>query len=160
VPKIPTYGTDLIDQAPLPGVRQTGGASADMFYSNNLGALAKGLGNASDALFKMQEREDADMIFRAETALKDDYLKYERSVRDRIEQELDWLQEAIEQAVKSGNDGNAADEDDDTGQDEAEEADIESLVSTLTEAGADVPDVLLEERDRLRQRRSSRRGNH
>jgi len=49
--------------------------------------LGEGMLRAGDGLGAvanvMQDRENADMIFRAETALKEDYLNFEREIKDR-----------------------------------------------------------------------------
>lgn len=78
---VPTYGkTRELPSAPnqLPSVRQTAAPSADQLGGNArvpTDYIGKGMKSAGNDLFevgmKMQEREDADMIFRAETVLKD-----------------------------------------------------------------------------------------
>jgi hypothetical protein len=86
---IPTYQTAQVDQRALPGARQSSVVSPSMLSASadQEMALAKGVTNAGtglgNAAYKLQERENADLIFRAETGLKDDYLKYEQQVRQR-----------------------------------------------------------------------------
>lgn len=87
--RVPTYDTPQVEQRALPGARESSiaspsllGASADQQIEMGQGLMRAGTGVANAAAV-MQERENADMIFRAETALKDDYLKYEQGLRER-----------------------------------------------------------------------------
>jgi hypothetical protein len=69
--RIPVYGTDTIDQAALPGVRQTGGATAEMFLNDGgIGALGKGLsalGAAGmDVLTRQKKTEDEAIMKQAD----------------------------------------------------------------------------------------------
>jgi hypothetical protein len=89
VARVPEYEATQVEQRALPGARQSSiaspslfGAAADQRMEVGKGLLNAGTGIANAAAV-IQERENADMIFRAETALKDDYLKYEQSVRER-----------------------------------------------------------------------------
>lgn len=89
MPRIPTYDTPQAETRALPGVRQSSVASPALFSgsADQQVAIGRGLMSAGsqvdDIAVRMQDRENADMLFRAETALKDDYLKYETSVRQR-----------------------------------------------------------------------------
>lgn len=87
--RVPTYDQPQVAPRALPGVRESSVASPALFgvvgqqqtdLAKNLGAAGSILAAASQ---KMQDREDADMVFRAETAAKDDYLKYAETVRER-----------------------------------------------------------------------------
>lgn len=89
MPSVPTYDTPQVDTAPLPGVRQSSVASPSLLgagaaqqadLGKNLMQAGTGIGNVA---YKLQERENADMLFRSETSLKDDYLKFEQDVRQR-----------------------------------------------------------------------------
>lgn len=87
--KIPTYDTPQVEDRALPGVRQSSVASPSLFGAraeqiSQLGQSITSAGKtATDIATDMQERENADMIFRAETALKDDYLKFEQQAHSR-----------------------------------------------------------------------------
>lgn len=89
MPRIPTYDTPQVDARALPGARQSSIASPSLFgaAAEQQVTLGKGLLNAggqlSEVANRMQDRENADMLFRAETALKDEYLKFESDVRQR-----------------------------------------------------------------------------
>ncbi|SDH22795.1 hypothetical protein [Propionivibrio dicarboxylicus] len=87
--KIPTYDTPQVEARALPGVRESSVASPALFGASaeqqvQAGKSALGAGNTIMAAAGiMQDRENADLIFRAETTLKDDYLNFEASVRER-----------------------------------------------------------------------------
>lgn len=89
MPRVPTYDTPQQQTRPLPAFQQRSAASPALFsagaeQTTEIGRSLMAAGTvASDIAVKMQERENADMIFRAETALKDDWLKFEQSVRER-----------------------------------------------------------------------------
>lgn len=89
MPKIPVYESPQVEERALPGTRQSSVASPSLFGAKaeqnmqNSKALMNAGTMLSDMAVKIQERENADLIFRAETQLKDDYLNYERSVRQR-----------------------------------------------------------------------------
>lgn len=89
MPRVPTYDTPQTELRALPGVRQSSVATPGFLAAGAEQGMrrAQGLLNAgtalSNAAVQMQERENADMLFRAETALKDDYLAYEASLRER-----------------------------------------------------------------------------
>lgn len=87
--KIPTYGTPQIESAPLPGVRQRSSASPALFGAAaeeqvRAGQRLLDAGTAlNEAAIRLQERENADQLFAAETALKDEYLTFEEGLRQR-----------------------------------------------------------------------------
>lgn len=89
MPRVPVYDTAQVESRPLPGVRESSVASPSLFgaaaeQQGKLGEGALRAGNSIGAVASvMQDRENADMLFRAETALKDDYLKFEQSVKER-----------------------------------------------------------------------------
>lgn len=89
MPSVPTYDSPQVETAPLPGVRQSSvaspgllgaGAAQQADLGKNLMQAGTGIGNVA---YKLQERENADMLFRSETSLKDEYLKFEQDVRQR-----------------------------------------------------------------------------
>lgn len=57
MPRIPTYGPDLIDDQALPGVRQSSVASAETFFDKGLATLGAGLGKASADFMDIAIRE-------------------------------------------------------------------------------------------------------
>lgn len=74
--RVPVYGTDLIDPTPLPGVRQSTVASADMFNTGKGDeALGRGLmqfgGKLADIATDQQMVINSEAITRAEVAHKD-----------------------------------------------------------------------------------------
>lgn len=78
---------ETVAQKPLPGFRQESVASPalmsgafDSTARLSQGAMDAGTG-ASAVAFKMQEREDVDAIYRAETKLKEDYLTFDTDVK-------------------------------------------------------------------------------
>ncbi len=89
MPKIPTYDSPQVEERALPGARQSSVASPSLFGAQaeqnmqNSKALMNAGTMLSDVAVKMQERENADMLFRAETTLKDAYLKHEQNIRQR-----------------------------------------------------------------------------
>lgn len=89
MPQVPTYGQQQVEERALPGVRQSSIASPSLLSGNaaqtqQLGqSVMQAGGMANEIAIKMQERENADMIFRAETSLKDNYLKFEQQTRNR-----------------------------------------------------------------------------
>lgn len=96
MPKVPTYDTPQVEARALPGVRQSSvaspslfGASAEQEIATGKSLLAAGTGIAAAAEM-VQERENADMLFRAETALKDDYLTFEDDVRNNRHGQGAW----------------------------------------------------------------------
>jgi hypothetical protein len=114
MPRVETYNTPQVEQRALPGARQSSvaspalfGAAAEQQEQMGKSMLVAGTGVANAANV-MQERENADMIFRAETTLKDDYLKYDRSARGRRGQQAwgvtaeteEWFGEQEKQHTK------------------------------------------------------------
>lgn len=96
MPRIPTYDTRQVESSALPGVRQSSVASPALFSAAAEQQIASGKSmlNAGTQLAgiagKMQDRENADLLFRAETALKDDYLSFEGEVRNNRKGQAAW----------------------------------------------------------------------
>ena len=87
--RVPTYDNAQVAPNALPGARESSIASPALFgaeavQQQELGAAGTkaglGLGKAAEY---MQDRENADMLFRAETTLKDDYVKFEQGIKER-----------------------------------------------------------------------------
>jgi hypothetical protein len=57
MPRIPTYGPDLIDDQALPGVRQSSVAGPEMFFDKGVAAVATGLGKLGEGLMDVAIRE-------------------------------------------------------------------------------------------------------
>ena len=56
--KIPVYQPGVIDEAPVPAVRQTSNATPDAFFNDGgAGMIGKGLQQAGNALFEIQAKE-------------------------------------------------------------------------------------------------------
>ena len=96
MPRIPTYDAPQVETRALPGVRQSSvaspslfGAGAEQEIATGRGLMQAGTGVAAAANL-MQDRENADMLFRAETALKDDYLTFEDDVRNNRRGQGAW----------------------------------------------------------------------
>lgn len=121
MPKVPTYDAPQEQLHPLGAPRQDSVASPDLLgaQARNTEALGKGMLAAGTGLsaiaYKMQEREDADSVFRAETALKDEYIKYEQDVRKtrqgRFAKDLTtdtekWWDERLQEHTKGLGNGN------------------------------------------------------
>lgn len=89
MPTVPRLDAPTVAPTGLPGFRQSSVASPSLFSAgaDQQVAAGKGLMQAGAALndmeVKLQERENADMLFRAESTLKDDYLKHEAAIRQR-----------------------------------------------------------------------------
>lgn len=89
MPSVPTYDGLQVAQQGLPSVRRESIASPDMFgaVGERMQKQGNALQNAGSDLAvvagRMQDRENADMLFRAETAIKNDYLNFETQVRER-----------------------------------------------------------------------------
>lgn len=90
--KVPTYDTFEVTPKALPGVSQATAstvASPGLFDAGakQISDAGKGLlkagGDLNDVAVNMQDRENADMVFRAETAAKNNYLEFLNSVRQR-----------------------------------------------------------------------------
>lgn len=89
MPSLATYNQPQVDQRALPGARQDSVASPELlgatgqqnerFGRNAQSAGSDLLGIATD----MQTRQNADMVFRAETSLKTEYIAFENEVRQR-----------------------------------------------------------------------------
>lgn len=89
MPRVPTYDTAQVESRALPGVRESSvvspallgaGAAQETEMGKGLLQAGTGIGAVGGAL---QDRENADMLFRAETSLKDEYVKHEATIRER-----------------------------------------------------------------------------
>jgi hypothetical protein len=80
MPQVPrTVGPSVQLQA-APNVQQNiGGITPDAFGAGVTRTLQQG----ADVALKLKDQDDADQVFRAETALKTDYLAFERSEMER-----------------------------------------------------------------------------
>ncbi len=87
--RVPAYDQSQETPRALPGVKQEtivtpGLVDAGAVAQMETGKALEGAGAAwGVAARRMQERQDADMVFRAETAVKTDYLDFENQVRER-----------------------------------------------------------------------------
>lgn len=112
---IPLYDAPQVDLRPLAAPRQSSVASPEIFnhdateQAQGARALMAGGQVLADVATKMRERDDADSVFRAETALKDDYLKQEqdwrankqgRFAKGLTEQANQWWAKAVEAHAK------------------------------------------------------------
>jgi len=88
MPRVPTYDNPQVEARPLPGFRQESVATPALLGGafDSVAQASKGLSDVGTGLaavaYNMQERENADKVFQAETTLKAQYLDYEASVRD------------------------------------------------------------------------------
>jgi hypothetical protein len=82
MPQVPNYDNFQATQAPLPDVR-----AADVQPGNSALQLGQTLNRVgaetTDAAIRLQERANADAVFKAEADLKDQYLQFEQGVRQR-----------------------------------------------------------------------------
>ena len=89
MPSVPRYDAPQVELRALPDTRQSSVASPSLFNAgaDQQVALGRGMMQAGEQInaiaTRMQERENADLLFRAETTLKDEYLKHEASIRER-----------------------------------------------------------------------------
>lgn len=88
MPSVPSYDSFQVQARPLPGVRQESNVSPGMLATgDDQIRLGQGLQRAGAGLgelaLKMQDRQNADMMFRAETALQTDFLEYKASASER-----------------------------------------------------------------------------
>jgi hypothetical protein len=87
MPSVPRYDAPQVAERALPGTAQTSVASSAMFGAQGEALKQTGIGiqkaggEAAEIIGKMQDRENADAVFRAETALKSDYLSYDADVK-------------------------------------------------------------------------------
>lgn len=118
--RIPTYDELQVAPAPLRGPNLGTVASPELFgeAARQQAELGKGLTSAGTGVVAVasviQERENADSVLRAETALKDEYLKYERDAQANrqgrnavglTEDTQKWWDEALKRhGDKLGND--------------------------------------------------------
>lgn len=77
MPRVPTYDGPQVQSAVSPSAYQ-----ADIDVTRGQRALASGLGQASDALGRIQERSDQDSAFATEAKIKTDWLTYESQLRE------------------------------------------------------------------------------
>lgn len=82
MPQVPTYDSFQATSAPLPDARvadvQPGNSALQLSQTlNQVGA------QATDAAVRLEERANADAVFKAEADLKDQYLQFEQGVRQR-----------------------------------------------------------------------------
>lgn len=108
VARVPTYDAPQAQTNALPGVRDSSVASPGLLGAKgeqqvDTGRALMSAGNAlSDVAVKMQERENADKLFQAETALKEAYGQFENDVKQRKGQQAwgatkdaeKWFEEA------------------------------------------------------------------
>lgn len=89
MPTVPTYNAPQEQMRALPGAQQTSVASPALFgeaarQQVELGQRMERAGGQMLAVAtRMQEQENADMLFRAETTLKNEYLEFEKAARER-----------------------------------------------------------------------------
>jgi hypothetical protein len=89
MPRVPTYDNLTVADRPLSGARQESIASPGLLGGGNdaliqTGRALQGVGNeAAKIAGQMQDTQNADMLFRAETTLKNEYLGFENTVRER-----------------------------------------------------------------------------
>lgn len=90
--RVPTYDTPQVETRALPGVRESSVASPALFgaQADQVVAAGKGIMQAGAGLAQFQHQQDADTIFRAETALKEDYLAFEDDVRNNRRGQKAW----------------------------------------------------------------------
>lgn len=87
MPRVPTYDNLQVEERGLPGARQESAASALTFGAPGAELIATGKGMQSagaqlaEIAGKIQDRENVDVVFRAETALKDDLIKHDAEQR-------------------------------------------------------------------------------
>jgi hypothetical protein len=81
MPRVPTVDGPSVAEAPLPnGYQQTpqGLGQVGNAQQRNLQLAGQAVGNYVEYQQREQNRADLDAVFRAETALKDDYISFER----------------------------------------------------------------------------------
>lgn len=87
--KVPVYSEPQTELRPLPAVRQDSVASPSLFSAGaekNLAAGKQIIAAGEDfnkIAVQMAERENADMVFRAENALKTEYIGFQNAARER-----------------------------------------------------------------------------
>lgn len=86
---VPRYDGPQVETQALPGARLSGNVSQEALSGRGQQAaqIGQGLSNfgrtVNNIAVDIQERENAAMVFSAETALKDDYLQFENSIKAR-----------------------------------------------------------------------------
>lgn len=89
MPKVPTYDELQVADRPLPGARSESIATPALLSAgaDDLIKLGKGLQAGGDDISKvagqMQDRRNADVLFRAETTFKDELTQYEVAQRSK-----------------------------------------------------------------------------
>lgn len=81
---IPVYDGQMVRQAPLQGGFQETAKSDAAFggtQARQLGEVANAASRVNVMLERQQQREDADVVFRAETNLRAEYLKFESDAK-------------------------------------------------------------------------------
>lgn len=87
--RVPVYDTAQVAPTGMPTVRQSSVASPSLFSAGADRGLQAGKQlmaageKINDIAVDMQNRENADMLFRAETALKTEYIAFEQVARER-----------------------------------------------------------------------------
>lgn len=87
--KVPTYDSPQVQERGLPSVRQDTVASAKLFAGVGDAAiqtgagLMKGGGEAAKLAANMADRENADSLFRVETAFTDEFIQFETQQRSK-----------------------------------------------------------------------------
>lgn len=85
--EVPVYNQPTVQPNALPGVRRESVASPDLLDAGprqelELGTAVQRVGAAGSAVaFHMQERENADAVFKQEAQVKADYIAYEQDAR-------------------------------------------------------------------------------
>lgn len=78
MPRVPTVDGPSADVAPLPGAYSRASSAAGSGAMQQADRLRQVGGALVEGLARQQNQRDLDAVFRAETALKDDYLKFEQ----------------------------------------------------------------------------------
>lgn len=88
MPSIPTYDSAQVDPGALPNSRQSYASPAAFTEAGrqqqDLGqSMMRAGGELNTIAVRMQDRENADKLFQADTAVTNDYLEFEKSARER-----------------------------------------------------------------------------
>lgn len=89
MPTVPVYNSFQVQERPVSGVRQESNLSTATLSggADNLARIADAGGRVSQAVvgaqLAIQDRQNVDMLFRAETALQADYTEYKASAAER-----------------------------------------------------------------------------
>lgn len=79
MPRVPTTEGPDLQSAPLPGAYSGGGGGAAALASNASQKIGQIADMVTEYSRQQQNKLDLDTVFRAETALKDDYLQFEQA---------------------------------------------------------------------------------